>query len=106
MVFHGRHDGVTKSNLLEYGSANECMGLDLFHFSRRKAPGLAENVIRHGQLSDIVKQCAGAKCVDLVLAEAEYIPDTHGIDLGPSYVSGSHLVTGVDGGRERFDRCE
>ena len=61
MVSDNRDDGIWKTDAIDNFRADDRMHLGSFEFRRGKCTRLIKNMIRHRQLSYIVKQCA---CVE------------------------------------------
>src|SRR5215207_1666791 len=82
------------------------MYLRLFHFGRRELARFIEDMVRDGQLADVVQQRAGAEGVDVALVQSEQISQPDRINLGSADVAHSDLIAGIDGSRERLDSSE
>ena len=77
---------------------------DLLELFLRQRSGFRQDVLRHGELADVVQQGGGLDTLDLGLGHPESLGDTRRIDLHAANVRLGGLILGVDGERERFDR--
>ncbi len=75
--------------------------LELFGCQRTR---LGEDVLRHGELADVVQERSRPDRLDFVLAHAERASHARRVRLYTSDVVGRALVLRVDRQRQRFDR--
>ena len=69
-------------------------------------PGFDEDVVRHGELADVVQQRSRLHGLHLDLGHPELTRDSGGVDLNAADVVFRRAVLRVDRARERFDRRE
>ena len=67
MVADDRHDRIREVDFGKNFCAHARMRLHAFELGRRELARLVENVLRHGELADIVQQCGGLDRADLLL---------------------------------------
>ena len=82
------------------------MDADLLELFLRQRAGLRQDVLRHGELADVVQQRRGLDALDLGVGHAEAARDAGRIDLHAADVRLRGLILRVDRERERFDRRE
>ncbi len=103
---HDRHHRIRKVNLLQNLRADDGMDFHLLEFFRRQFPRLRNNVLRHGQLSNVVQHRGGAQRFGLVFAQAQFLRQFHGVDPHPLQVFAGGFVLGFNGQRERFNGAQ
>ena len=101
-----RRDRVGERHRADDVGADLRMGANLLELFRRQRPGLREDVLRHGELADVVQQRRRLHALHVVVRHAERSRDRGGVELHAPDVRLRGLVLGVDGERQRFDRRE
>ena len=82
------------------------MDADLRELLRRQRPGLGQNVSRDGELADVVQQGGRADRLDFAGRQVDGLSQSGRIRLDAPDVDACHLILGVNGGGQRFDRGE
>ncbi len=98
-----RCDRIRERHRADDVGADLRMGSDLLEFLRRQRPGLREDVLRNGELPDVVQQRRRLHALDLVLRHAERAGYRGRVELHPANVGLGGLILGVDRERERLD---
>ncbi len=80
------------------------MDPDLLEFFRRERAGLRENVLRNGQLPDVVQKRGGLDRLQFFARYADRFRQPARVELHAKDVRVAHLVLRVDRARERLDR--
>ena len=79
------------------------MNADLVKFFRRQRARLGEDVLRYGELADVVQQRRGLDAADVVLGHAERAREANRVHLDAADMVVRGLILRVDGERQRFD---
>src|SRR6185369_12290735 len=106
MMSNDRHDRVREIDSFENLRTDDGVDLHLLELGGGEFAGLVENVIRHGDLADIVQQCPGVERLDFQIVQPEVLRETGCIHLDPVNVIVSNFVLGVDSSRKRFNSSE
>ena len=101
---HVRRHGVRERHASEDLGAHLRVYLDLLALLRSERTRLAQDVLRHGELADVVEQRGRAHALHVGGRHAERFREAGRVDLDPAQVRRGRLVLGVDGERQRLDR--
>ncbi len=80
------------------------MNPDLLEFFGRERTWLRQDVFGDREFADVVQQGRGADALNVRLRQADRFCQSGGVDLHSQDVRVRHLVFGVDGAGQRFDR--
>ena len=79
------------------------MNLHLFKFFRSQPSGFVDDVLGHGQLTDVMQQCGGAQRFDFICRKANFFGDFYGVGSHALQVRVRGVVFGFDGQSQRLD---
>ena len=82
------------------------MNPDLLELLLGERPGLRQDVLRHGELADVVKQRRRLDALDVLFRESDGFREPGRVRLHAADVRLRRLVLGVDRASQRFDRGE
>ena len=99
-----RRHGIGERHAADDFGAHLRVNSDLLEFFLRERPGLREDVLRHGELADVVEEGRRLHALNLGLRHAERRRDAGGVDLHAANVRLRGLILGIDREGERFDR--
>src|SRR5207253_4023916 len=78
---HNRNDRIRELHPLKDFRTNERMDLHALEFFGSQPPGLGDDVLRDGQLADIMKNCGRAKSFEIGFRQAHFLSNGNSIDL-------------------------
>ena len=104
MMANNRHNRIVKVYPAKNLRADDRMHLHLLEFRSGQFPGFVQDVIRHGDLADIMQQRARAERFDLSLVTAHQTRDACRINLHAQHMLVRDFVFGVNRNGECFDR--
>ena len=96
-------DWVWEVHAFQNIAAHGWVDLHLCEFRFGKLAGLVQDVFRHSQLSNVVKQGASYKRVYFRFTDFQQLAHLSSINLGAPHVAVSRLVLGIDGDGQRLD---
>ena len=99
-----RDDRIRERHVRDDLGADARMRLDAGELLGGERARLREDVLRHGQLADVVQQRRGLDAADLALAHAERLGQASGEPLDAAHVLREGVVLGVDGRGKGLDR--
>ena len=102
MVFDDGYDGKRKVYARKNLSADPRMHFCLFELSRRQRARLVQNMIRHGELANVMQQGSRVERGQFEFGKIEQLTETGGVNLHAAHVKMRGLIFGVDGGGQRF----
>ena len=104
--FHDGRHGIREIHLLENLGAHQRMDFHLLEFLRRQFTGFGDDVLRHGQLPDVMQQRGGSEGVQLFFGKAHLLADLDRIMLHPPEMLVSSLILGFNRQSQRFDGAD
>ncbi len=88
---HDGHNGIRELDAIQYLRANDRVNLHFLELFRSEAAGLGENVLRYGELANVVEHRGGANGVQLVVIQAKLLGNLDRVNLD----SAQMIVSGV-----------
>src|SRR5256884_1610553 len=93
---HNRNYRIWELDALENFRTDEGMDFHALEFFGSKPPGLGDDVLRDGQLADVVKNRSRTKRFELGRRQAHFLSNGHGIDLHAPQVLMRAVILGLD----------
>src|SRR6185312_10466698 len=85
---------------------NDGMNLHLFKLFRSQTPWLGDDVLRNGELTDVMEQRCGPQSFEFVLRQFQLLGDLDRIDTNAFQMVVRSLVFCFDGQRKGFNRTQ
>ena len=101
-----RRDRIGERHRADDLGADLRVNADLLELFRRQRSRLGQDVLRNGELADVVQQGGRLHALDLALAHAERARQARRVDLHAADVRMRGLILRVDRQRQRLDRRE